>query len=92
MVKGDLVQDLVKAFPGITKQDMTAVVDTLFESVAQALMRGEAVDVRDMGRLRVKERAPKKGRNPKTGASVEVPTRWEVHFKPATGLTNRINH
>ena len=47
MVKNDLVEDLVRAFPGITKRDMTTVVSTLFESVAQGLARGEAVEVRE---------------------------------------------
>ena len=91
MVKHDLVEGLVKRFGGITNQDMTAVVDTLFESMAQALMRGETVEVRGVGRFRIKERGPKQARNPKTGTSVDVPTRWVVHFKPAESLNKRLN-
>ncbi len=91
MVKRDLAEDLVKAFPGIAKKDMLTVVETMFESMAQALMRGEAVDLRGLGRLRVKKRRPMKVRNPMTAANVHVPARWVVHFKPAGSLINRIN-
>jgi integration host factor subunit beta len=55
------------------------------------LMRGEAVDLRGLGRLRVKKRRPMKGRNPMTAVNVHVPARWVVHFKPAGSLINRIN-
>ena len=91
MVKADLARDLLEAFPGITKQDMTAVVDTLFHSISEALTRGEAVEVRGVGRFRVKRRAPRKGRNPRTKAPIDVPTRWVVHFKPGEDLSRLTN-
>lgn len=91
MVKRDLVEGLVNKFNGITKRDMTAVVDTLFETMAQTLTQGAAVEVRGVGRFRIKERRPIKGRNPKTEASVDIPRRWVVSFRPADSLTKRIN-
>ena len=91
MVKHELVDALVRAFPGITKQDMSAVVDTLFDGMAQALMRGEAVELRGVGRFDIRERGPMTGRNPKTEAPVNVPARWVVRFRPAESLTKRIN-
>ena len=91
MVKQDLVNSLVKAFPGISKQDMSSVVDGLFQSMAQALMRGKIIDLRGVGRFKTKERGPAKGRNPKTKTAVYMPKRWVVHFKPAESLSKRIN-
>ncbi len=91
MVKNDLVEDLVRAFPGITKRDMATVVNTLFESVAQGLARGEAVEVRGMGRFKTKQRRARKGRNPKTEAPIDVPIRWVVHFRPGEDVIRRIN-
>jgi integration host factor subunit beta len=91
MVKQDLVNTLVKAFPGISKQDMLSVVDILFQSMAQALMRGKIIDLRGVGRFKTKERGPAKGRNPKTKTAVHMPKRWVVHFKPAESLSKRIN-
>jgi len=91
MVKHELVDALVRALPGITKQDMSGVVDTLFGSMAQALMGGEAVEVRGVGRFKVKERGPMAGRNPRTKAAVNVPARWVVHFRAADSLIRRMN-
>ena len=91
MVKQDLTDSLVKAFPGITKQDMLRVLDTLFESMAQALVQSQAIDLRGLGRFKIKERAPAKGINPRTRAVVYMPKRWGVHFKPAESLSERIN-
>lgn len=91
MVKRELVNSLVEAFPGISKQDMLTVVDALFESMAQALMQGQTIDLRGVGRFRIKEREPAKGRNPKTMTPVYLPKRWVLHFKPAESLTKRIN-
>jgi integration host factor subunit beta len=91
MVKQDLTDSLAKAFPGISKQDMLNVVDTLFESIEQGLMRGQVIDLRGVGRFRIKQREPAKGRNPKTNTTVYMPKRWVVHFKPAESLSNWIN-
>ena len=91
MVKQDLTDALVKAFPGISKQDMLSVADTLFESMAQALMQGKIIDLRGVGRFKVKERPPAKGRNPKTETLLDIPRRWVVHYKPAESLNKRIN-
>ncbi len=90
MVKKDLVEDLVRAFPGITKGDMTTVVNTLFESMAQGLLRGESVELRGLGRFKTKQRRARKGRNPKTEAPIDVPIHWVVHFRPGEDLTRRI--
>ncbi len=92
MVKNDLVDEMVNAFPGITKKDMFSVMDVLFESMAQSMIRGEPIDLRGFGRFKVKKRQPMRGRNPRTGMSVDVPARWVTHFKPAVGLADRIKH
>jgi integration host factor subunit beta len=91
MVKNDLIDELTRAFPGITKTDMSAMVNTLVESIAGGLERGEPIDLRGFGRLTVRKRSPIKGRNPRTAIPVNIPLRWVVHFKPADGLTKRIN-
>jgi integration host factor subunit beta len=91
MVKRELVNALVEAFPGISKQDMLTVVDAMFDSMAQAMMDGQTIDLRGVGRFKVKERKPAKGRNPKTMTPVYLPKRWVIHFKPADSLSKRIN-
>jgi len=91
MVKQDLINSLVKAFPGISKQDMWTVVDALFESMAQAFMQGETIELRGFGRFKIKERGPAKGRNPKTKTPIYMPKRWVVHYKLAESLSERVN-
>lgn len=91
MVRQDLINSLVKAFPGISKQDMLTVVDTLFESMVQALMQGETIELRGFGRFKIKEREPARGRNPKTETPVYIPKRWLVHFKLAESLSKIID-
>ncbi len=91
MVKRDLVGSLMRSFPGIAKRDIMDVVNTIFESIARALMQGEAVDLRGLGRFKIKQRDAMRGRNPKTGMYVDIPERWAVHFRPSENLTSRIN-
>ncbi len=70
---------------------MSAVVDALLESMTQALMQGEAIELRGLGRFKIKERRPIKGRNPKTETPIYIPKRWIVSFKPSESLSKRIN-
>lgn len=91
MVRNDLVDALAKAFPGITKRDMSTIVSTFFGALARGLERGEAIDLRGFGRLAVRKRLPMKGRNPRTAVDVNLPVRWVIHFKPANGLIEALN-
>jgi len=91
MLRNDLVDELARAFPGITKRDMSTIVNTFFGCLAQGLEHGEAVDLRGFGRLAVKKRRPIRGRNPKTATHVDLPVRWVVHFKPGSGLIQALN-
>jgi integration host factor subunit beta len=91
VVRHDLIDSLAKAFPGITKRDMLAMVESLFESMAHALSRGETVEMRGLGRFKVKERDPGTARNPKTEKRVHMPKRWVVRFKAADSLIRDMN-
>ena len=89
MVKKDLVDNLVEVFAGITKKDMEMVVKTFFKSITEGLARGEAIDLRGLGRLTVRKRRPIRGRNPRTAKHVDLPERWVVHFKPSGRLVQK---
>ena len=67
MVRQDLIDVLTEAFPGITRQDMLTIVEALFESMAQSLIRGETVELRGLGRFTVKERRPVQDRRARAG-------------------------
>lgn len=91
MVRQTLIHSLSEAFPGIAQQDMLMIVESLFETMARALIQGETVEIRGLGRFTVKERRPARGRNPRTAAPVDLPKRWVVRFKPAESLIKRLN-
>lgn len=90
MTKADLV-DHVTALGDLTRRDGEVIVDTLFESVISALKSNDKVEVRGFGSFRTRQRNPRTGRNPKTGASVAVPAKRVPFFKPSKELRDLVN-
>jgi len=88
MTKADLV-DQVTALGDLTRRDGEVIVDTLFESVIGALKANDKVEVRGFGSFRTRQRNPRTGRNPKTGASVAVPAKRVPFFKPGEVRASR---
>jgi integration host factor subunit beta len=76
----------------LTRKDSEVIVDTLFESVIEALKAGDKLEVRGFGSFRVRQRNARVGRNPKTGEKVEVPAKRVPYFKPSKELKDLINH
>jgi DNA-binding protein HU-beta len=75
----------------LTKQDVTKVLAAYCEVVTQALERGEEVTLhKSLGKLKVKEHAARKGRNPATGESIVIPPGKRVVFKAATALKEAV--
>lgn len=90
MKKSDIV-DRVAAATGLTKLETEAVVDGLLVTIVDALKRGEKVDFRGFGSFRVKRRAPRMARNPKSGRSVPVPEQHIPVFVVARGVRRQID-
>ncbi len=90
MKKSDIV-DRVAAATGLTKLETEAVVDGLLLTIVDALKRGENVDFRGFGSFRVKRRAPRMARNPKSGHSVPVPEQHVPVFAVARGVRRQID-
>ena len=72
MTKAELV-DHVTALGDLTRRDGEVIVETLFDSIIEALKANDKVEVRGFGSFRSRQRKPRTGRNPKTGASVAEP-------------------
>ncbi len=85
MVKADLIASLAEDME-MSKKDAQVVVDTLFETIANALIDGDKVELRGFGSFRVKEKKAREGRNPKTGEKVSVPPKRIPYFKPGKDL------
>src|SRR5579862_8302814 len=90
MTKADLV-DRVTSLGDLTRRDSEVIVDTLFDSVIHALKTGDKVEVRGFGSFRTRQRNSRTGRNPKTGAKVDVPAKRVPFFKPSKELRDSVN-
>lgn len=66
-------------------------VQTILEELEASLKRGEKIEIRGFGSFRSRRRRARAGRNPRTGASVQVPAKRVVHFKPGRILLDLIN-
>lgn len=90
MTKADLV-DKVTALGDLTRRDGEIIVDLLFDSVIGALKSGDKIEIRGFGSFRTRQRNARVGRNPKTGAQVDVPAKKVPFFKPSKELRDLIN-
>ena len=90
MTKATLVEE-VSRISDLTKKDSEDVVKTFLQSIIQALRRGEKVELRGFGSFRLRHRESRKGRNPKTGDQVDVPSKIVPYFKPGKELKELIN-
>ncbi|HET6489618.1 MAG TPA: HU family DNA-binding protein [Syntrophales bacterium] len=91
MTKRDLiakVQDLLKEYP---RKDVAHAVEIVFESMVDALKRNERIEIRGFGNFTIRTREPRRGRNPMTGASVDVPPRRFPFFKVGKELKERVD-
>ena len=88
LTKKDLVL-LVARDTGVTQVEAKQVVQRLLYHLIEGLKQGNTVELRNFGVFKIKQRAPRRGRNPKTGQEVPVPSRRVVVFKP--GLLMRLH-
>jgi integration host factor subunit beta len=90
MTKAELVEE-VSRVAELTKKHSETIVDTVFQSIVDALQRGEKIELRGFGSFRLRQRQSRKGRNPKTGDKVDVPPKQVPYFKPGKELKDLIN-
>lgn len=90
MKKADLIE-AVAAKAGVSKAEAGRVVDATFEVITGSLKKGDKVPVAGFGTFAVSKRAAREGRNPQTGATVKIPARNAVTFKPGTALKDAVN-
>jgi integration host factor subunit beta len=90
MTKAELV-DEVSRNSDLSKKDSEVIVQTVLDSIVDALKSGDKVELRGFGSFRLRERAARQGRNPKTGDKVQVPAKRVPYFKPGKELRELIN-
>ncbi|MFM7202779.1 MAG: integration host factor subunit beta [Myxococcota bacterium] len=91
MTKSDLVEKIAEKNRNISKKDIEIIVNTIFESMRNSLIRGERIEIRGFGSFTVKSRNAREGRNPKTGEVVHITQKRVPYFKVGKELRERVN-
>ncbi len=91
MIKSELVQRIAEQNPHLYQRDVENIVNAILGEIVAAMARGDRVELRGFGAFTVKHRAPRVGRNPRTGASVSVSEKYVPFFKTGKDLRERLN-
>jgi integration host factor subunit beta len=90
MTKAELVEEVARVAE-LTKKHSEVIVNTVFDSIIEALQKDEKIELRGFGSFRIRQRRSRQGRNPKTGDKVDVPAKKIPYFKPGKELKELIN-
>ena len=91
MTKSELIEILADKARHIQTKDVELAIKELLEQMAQTLQKGERIEIRGFGSFSLHFRAPRVGRNPKTGETVKLDGKYVPHFKPGKELRERVN-
>ena len=91
MIKSELVQSVAAQHPHLYQRDIENVINAILDTVTEALVRGDRVELRGFGAFSVKTRPERTGRNPRTGEAVEVTEKRVPFFKTGKDMRDRLN-
>lgn len=91
MTKSALIDRVTEKVDGLTRKQTEIIIDTIFDSIKDTIANGEKIELRGFGNFRLKQRRPRKARNPKTGNSVDVPAKRVLYFKVGKALKDALN-
>jgi integration host factor subunit beta len=92
LTKSELIERITSRQSQLSPKDVELAVKTMIEEMADTLSEGGRIEIRGFGSFSLHFRAPRVGRNPKTGASVELHGKYVPHFKPGKELRERVNN
>lgn len=90
MTKADLIEKVQAAHSDLSKRQVAQLVDTVFDHLARSIRKDKRFSMPGFGTFMVKHRAGRVGRNPKTGAEIQIAPTKTVGFKPAPELKNAL--
>ncbi|MBI4849107.1 MAG: integration host factor subunit beta [Nitrospirae bacterium] len=91
MTKSVLIEKVSGKVEGLSKKQVEVIIETMFESIKEALAKGDKVEIRGFGNFRLRARNARQARNPKTGTSVAVPPKKVPFFKVGKELREMVN-
>src|ERR1700758_386424 len=90
LTKADLIEEVLKVTE-LPRKESKTIVETIFDSIIEAIQKGEKMEIRGFGSFRTRERRGRGGRNPKTGENVGVPAQSIPFFNPSKELKDFVN-
>ncbi len=91
MTKSELIARLAENYTQLVAKDAEFAVKTILDEMANALARGQRIEIRGFGSFSLNVRPPRIGRNPKSGDKVMVQEKRVPHFKPGKELRERVD-
>ena len=91
MTRSELIERIARLQPQLSIKDIELAVKAIIEHMSYSLANGERVEIRGFGSFSLHYRAPRVGRNPKTGEAVSLDGKFVPHFKPGKELRARVN-
>ena len=91
MIKSELIAKLASENPHLTQKDVERVISVILDEMIDALVGGGRVELRGFGAFAVRARPARAGRNPRTGATVQVRAKAVPFFKSGKELRERLN-
>lgn len=91
MTKSELIEKVVQSHGMLNVKVSEVVVNTVFDSIEEALKSGDKVEIRGFGSFTIRERLGREARNPKSGEVVSIPSKKTPFFKTGKELKERVN-
>jgi len=91
VTKSELIEVLARQLPHLAFKDVELAVNCVIEQMSETLSAGDRIEVRGFGSFSLHHRAPRMGRNPKTGEAVSLTAKYVPHFKPGKELRDRVD-
>ncbi|MGB0895460.1 MAG: integration host factor subunit beta [Parashewanella sp.] len=91
MTKSELIAKLANRQSQLSAKEVESAVKEMLEQMASTLESADRIEIRGFGSFSLHYRAPRVGRNPKTGTSVELDGKYVPHFKPGKELRERVD-
>jgi integration host factor subunit beta len=91
MTKSELIEYIAEKQDHLPVRDVELAIKLLLDYMSEMLATGERIEIRGFGSFSLHYRAPRMGRNPKTGEAVKLEGKFVPHFKPGKEMRDRVN-
>jgi len=91
MIRSELIKKLEAENPELKTEEVEKILDLFFDQIIQRLADGGRVELRGFGAFSTRDRSPRKGRNPRTGATIKIKAAKVPKFRPGKALKDALN-